>query len=947
MNALFLTAALFVYVLAVGAGVLRLLGRRTRLSRRLPLAPALGVTVCLLTTYWLNQMGWPVRTFAAPLAVTLLAPGLGAVLLQRPPLPWRAHTRFAVVVAGVLLMMSGPMRLYGFNWLSFGNDDMTNYVLAAHRFADHGFNDIPDMTAMTANTDPTLGYWFMHVIDGSRCGAELLLAMVVSLTGRSGHEVFMPVIVCLHLVLVCAAGALLANRPRRLSRGLLASVLVAGSALCAFGTLYQLIAQVLGLGLLCAASTVYTRRRLSLADAGVGVMITAALLIGYPEVLPFLGLEMLLMTAWIAWRRRPGLRQAVWGRCAMGGLSALLVAPSTLGLVDYLTWQITMGSDGNRTSNLLFPFYLVPSGLANACGIAAVARPLSDPYLSVAIVAGAATMLITAVAIVRGAARGLSHALIGLVMLGLAAWLFKGRSGFGLYKIAMFIQPFAAAALAAAAVASRRPRVWGGALGLLIASNLVVTDAYVRKSLGDVAAGGGGFVEVPYASKRALLQRLTQASSTIDAPFVGSDTPNIVFQKIESLYFPGRTFLDATFGPNLTYFADNSMSRIVPRAMFARSTVRLEAAETLRRAMNRHLEGLTFDLHALPGEVGRNRFPRFLTSASAEARARGVMLVEGRAQGLLNRDRKPKDEHGCMMAVPMASLENHLQFVPSYLGQENYFGRRDSVSLYQMEPDPLRGGEMFAGLGRHLLFSVLHPTPRVRLCLEITRTLAHDGENTLPPVAVVGTSRVPLRMVGRGSARVISEPLEPQQIAGTAYLALDLGMEGRAFPYERTGLMRLYGTDLALDSRLLVAFGRNISLISEIEYLRRAVPSSVALPGGLADTSLEYSGVYEDGWTSERAVFRLAPGIGQQRLQIKGMVPLIGNAKHQAVLTVRLDGRIVLTRTVGLGEFDVVAQVGDVQGPVRVDVTFDRLQTLPDGDGRPAAALLREVGFTR
>lgn len=946
MAALTLTIALFVYLTAVGAGLLAWVPAGTRVRRHLTLAPAIGVAFTLLATFWLNQLGLPVQSFATPLALVLLLPAAVALALRRPPLPWRAHRAFALPVALGLAVVAPPMLAHGFDWISFGNDDMANYVLAAHRFAHHGFYDIPDVTAMTANTESPLGYWFMHVLDGSRCGAELLLAMTLSVTHRTAPEIFMPLIVCLNLVLVSAAGAMLPHRPRHLSRGLITSLLVACSALSVFGLLYQLIGQVLGLGLLCAIIAVNGRGPMRMGDIAIGAALSAALIIGYPEVLPFLLAEMGALALWMALRRRRLLRGALKAWAIMGAVSLLLVAPAMLPIIDYLHIQISTGSNPKRGS-LLFPYYLIPSGLANACGLIAVAKLPVEPWLSLGIASGAAIIALVCIISIRGATRGLCHALMGLTVLALAAWLFARGVGFGLYKIAMYAQPFGAAALAAAAVSSRRRWPWALMLTVLAVLNLTVARAYVTKSQGDVSSTGAGFVEIPYASSMGLLHALAETSKRAPAPVIMSDSTNIVLYKLQSLYFGGRPFYDATFGENLTYFSWNSINGIMPQWLFPRRSALVSAGIAIFQAMDAQLRRSTFDLHATTRGEQRNPFLYFTPAVTERDKAAGIVLVSGPAQTILNRGKPVADPKTCFTSVSAASISNQLLFAPSEMGQENYYGRREHVALYQMEPDPMRAGQLFAGLGRIVLFSVMNPTPTMRLRLDFTRTLAHDNDNALPPAVVIGSQRTALPLVGRGSARVVSPSFTPQVIDGTAFVGLDLGIEGRQFASERSGLMRLYGTQVVLDPRQLVAFGRDISLISDAEYAATRAPDGVTLPTGLADTALEYSGIYEDGWTSEHAVLRLTPPPQSTRLRVSGMVPLIGNAAHETRLTVRVNGRPVATQVLRPGDFTVTAETGALHQTSTVELEFSAFQHLPDPDGRPAAGLLREVRFIR
>src|SRR5439155_13515601 len=104
-------------------------------------------------------------------------------------------------------------------------------------------------------------------------------------------------------------------------------------------------------------------------------------------------------------------------------------------------------------------------------------------------------------------------------------------------------------------------------------------------------------------------------------------------------------------------------------------------------------------------------------------------------------------------------------FVHSQKGPYYYHADTPSkISFTQLETDPMFGLGSMAALGRHFLFEVLNPTPRVRLVMEFSTTLKNDGVCKLPPATCIGTERVRLPLEGCGSTRVISPPLSPQVI---------------------------------------------------------------------------------------------------------------------------------------------------------------------------------------
>jgi hypothetical protein len=310
----------------------------------------------------------------------------------------------------------------------------------------------------------------------------------------------------------------------------------------------------------------------------------------------------------------------------------------------------------------------------------------------------------------------------------------------------------------------------------------------------------------------------------------------------------------------------------------------------------------------------------------------------------LNR-RSAVDDLANFTVLPWNQVGNHLIFIESSLGKSYYALDPEHASYYQLEPDYFFRKRTMAGFGRRAVFQAINPTPGTRMVIEISSSLKGDGENRLPAAAAVGRERAPFNVVGRGSARLISPPLEAQEIHGRRFLGLDMGVDGVPFKHVRTGLMRLYGSGLPDDSRRLTCFARDVSLISARDYDTLDAPAALdTFPDGLANRNLEYSGVYEDGWLSEHSSFVLsAPQGDKTTFVLRGEIPLIKDATFTTSCKLLIDGTPVVEQPLGLGAFVIGAPA--TPGRHQVELLFSRAQSLSGSDGRPVTARVRELGF--
>jgi len=275
------------------------------------------------------------------------------------------------------------------------------------------------------------------------------------------------------------------------------------------------------------------------------------------------------------------------------------------------------------------------------------------------------------------------------------------------------------------------------------------------------------------------------------------------------------------------------------------------------------------------------------------------------------------------------------------LGEPFYLSKiRRTVSFYQLEADPFFPGHTFAGFGRYALLRVLGPTRNARLELEITKTVRNEGPEPLPAAAVVGATRGSLPLIGRGSARVYSRPLRFQVIDGQSYVLLDMDEFGMRGKYPHPGLQGLYGTSVVIDPRVLTSHVRNISLLSEAEYSRLEPPLTLSrFPRDLENESLEYSGIYEDGWLGEDSYAVLSGGPAGD-LVLRAGVPQ-GSGKHLEVLVNR---HVVASMPVVPGSLSLRVHVPASRAARRVELRFAGTIKLKGTDGRTASALLSFLG---
>ncbi len=933
-----LSLGLFCYWGVLGYAALALLRSQRNVGQNLLLAPAVGVAVHIVPIFWLSWLNLPVLRFGPAVLVTL--PLLAAVVLvnRRPILPGRLVWRFALPLLAAFVLIGWPLARNGFAWLGHANDDMANYCLLAQRLLYYGLHEPPPLTEITSGRDLSLFYYFLE-IGTARPGSQLLLASVTTIAGKPVPELFMPVMLALHLALVATTGALVYRRPYYRSRALTACWLMAVSALATLGIISQLIAQAVGLTLGAALAAVAWEHPRNLrpvrlvSSAMLLGLVGAALLLAYPEVAPFIALALVWRMAFVAVRRLGAAVQLVTFAGA-GIIGGLLLAPYLKPIVRFLLEQTRHGGGGaSDSSDFLFPYYLVPTGLANFWGLLSLAEYPDDPWTSLAIAGGALLMFLSIVWVTRLIKKGDAAPSVLLWMLPIGIILFGRGGGFGLFKLAMFAQPFLIGTLALLPSVTPHGRVgWPRAALLLVVcvANLRSQSVYVQRSI-------HGTIEI--GDYPALFRDFHEAhrlrTNSLDV-----DLPDVVTAKLLAVYtrgVPARIInrdmrLPIPLERNLPPGADRSRAQSVDAA-----------AQGMAERHRFHLldsanPGLATEIVVVDP---RSRSKREPSPARCE-----TLIAEGALQTVFNRLRTPARRSDPLTLGSCGAIANHLAFVSSDLGRHYYHARREAVGIFGLEPHYFYSDDLMAGAGRYLVFEVINPTPEVRFFLDASASLKADRQNKLPPAEAIGSSRVPLPLVGRGSARVYSPPFRPQVLGGRSYVALDLGVNGTRYPDRRPALSKLYGSHVSLDPREIVLLARNISLVSETGDARLNPPRQLdQFPQDLSDTGLEYSGLYEDGWVGEEATLRLTRPAGSASFVVRGIVP--PQLNEQQTIAIMIEGEPIARQALRAGgPFEVLGRVaaGD-SGTVEIRLRFSKLWQPSSGDTRPVAALLQLVGF--
>lgn len=939
--AILLPVALFVYFWLIGFSTQCVLGSKKNVLQNTLISPAIGIAITLLPVFLLSRAALPVKQFSFILSTSLFVLSILILIKQKPVIPFSRLLSFGGILIIAYFLTGRPLLYFGFNWLSYANDDMTNYCLAALRLLNYGYFDLPELKSILAGKDYSQYSWFWLVPGMVRSASELLLAWLSALTHRNPSQIFMPLLLSFHLTLISSIGAMVLGSKQFRKIALVTCLFVACSALTTLGAEYQLIAQVLGLSLFIGCGTLlqrlfYTNIKYRFnRNAILLAILVSSLLLAYPELFPILGLAFIIYSI-IAFFKGWRPSKLFFLLLVVSLVESLFLLNSYwLNVISFLHVQMTEGVNGLKGD--LFPYFLIPSGFADLWGLQTLATGFKEPFSSLSILLGMFFSVLTFWLSIKQISKQFFPAVITLTMVLLVIFLCwqKGQqSGFSLFKIAMYIQPFLFSVLAAGLIGWKvKTRIKLTAITFIATMGLGIQFSYVLASYGDI---GQPFSELARASLTHFPSELSELTKKLpNQGIVISDTTNALTAKLQALYFADK---------NIEFPSSNIF--FLPFA--GRELFKRLSPETYKFALNlsnnllNNTKKKAFTFLNSNNILLTNHFYKLNSNSNGNT----LILAETPLRSIFNRIELAKETNRNYLISPSADISNHLIFVNSTLGQNYYFGHSKHISLHALQKDPFYPQSSFTRIGRYLLFQIINPSQQHRLVLDFTTTPNRHNQHRLPSAMVIGTKSYLLPLVGRGSARVFSPIFNHRTINETPYFMLDMGIDPSDIPRPRKGLMRLYGLDVPVGYQIFVGYARNISLISEEEYQQLTPPNNLKnFPNDLQNHNLAYSGIYEDGWVSEDATVTLSKG-GETSLTIQGSFPSELNPKHESLyMSVSINNEEMTIKKISSGAFQFLVSLPKENERPVVHLHFNRTFSLPNGDDRFVSVKLNFIGF--
>jgi len=915
---------LFIYLTFIGTATAQAIGFRFGVLRGWLLAPVTGLSVLMIFVMTLNQAGIPVRHFALALTLVLLASS-GAVFWWRPPvLPMRRLWPFWAVLAFALFYIGWPAIRDGFNWTGYSNADALAYCQSASRIMDHGFFEIPPLADLLGR-DYTQVSWFQFGPGLYRCGFDLVLAWSASVARMNPFAIYMPLMLCLGLIQISAAAALVLSGARHRRTALLACAFLAMSPLFGFSVIAQVGPQTGGLAILlglCALTLAHGAGgwRSAARRGAVVALVGLGLVVFYPELLPFWGLSYMAFQLVSLLRGRVGIMFQLKAAAIAGLLMAVFGRANLLRGYFSVVFAIMFSratESGQAIAYTGFETMKLPHGSAVLFGLSDAQRLPPNAWLFFVVVVG---FVLIVICLWRGVADALKlqpYAFLFLTLALLAAALFRSPNAFGLFKMALFVQPLLMATVAASV--NRLPRTGiGAAVAVYLLASAAPHAMAVTQSTGALPGLASVGVNLPKQAGGIVFET--------DAP---TDVPAALLQ----IYLKGvpQEMLNGRATPRISakwvkLYEEPLVGGLNPY------TAELAASDRLSNELNdayRNIECLGFNVWLQP-----HQFAGRLVLASLTSKGRQFNGMQKTADGQF------------FTYLEAASVRNFLAFINSDKSHD-YYQFSEAASYYALENDLFRPGARFYGIGRYFLFEVLNPSDTFRVRMSISKTLMGDGRTNLPNHAkILSGQEAPVGLVGSGAANIFSPPVHSAYIEGRHFVGIDFEDELISPPNRKEGIMRLYNRQIPLDVRKLIGYGRDISVISEEDYRRLERPRSISRwpEDLLRGAGVEFSGFYEDGWVSNRAFLKLGPSKPGEHLTIRGDVPGIGSlAAAGNVLTVRINGVIAATEVLHPGSFEVNIPISQAMDVTTVDLGFALQQNLPSPDDRPVAAHIQEL----
>ncbi len=928
--AFLLPLGLYLYWFILGKAALTLLYTQRQTTRSNFLAPIIGFSILQLAIFLPNWFGLPVKIYASYITIFLFALSVLILYWKKPILFCKQEGKFYLLMLAGYTFFAFPLFKFGFHWYSFGNFDMAGYYcLTALRYIHNGYNTPFNVAIALSQKDYTqfsVALWNAAAI---RCGSSFYLAWLAVCTRLSVIATFMPLI-CAQNLLIFSGVIAISYKRKKEAFSLLSLLFIIISPLNTLGVVYQLLGQVSGMALLLGCSALvfhnfkmrYPHVNLKLSFL-IGVLL-ATLSISYPEISPFLILSMLIYYCVGIWKKNICVKSLVILFSLSLFFTLCLTNTATVNILKFLFIQIN--SNQFHSSELLFPYFLKPNGAGILLGFFPIAATyisyVTSFYILLSLVLLFSCLIYTFKKI-KATIEGY-HCLF-LVMFATALFLLFTTNGFGLFKIAMYLQPFLALILADLFLNLYRGNKLKKYLILFltfftIVSQINVAIYYIYRSYGSV----GTFVEVPYISAHNLegsIQKMIEQSPDSQRLYLNTQS-NIVISELLFTLFYGHAY--DNISRNYRY---ENQTILQPSFSESRNVEQLCKITFLSFPIN----GLSNQFDSL---YCKNSIPiTYIISLKDILNIKSSPLPLTKLNELVTRN--PQD------------LKNYLVFINSILGYDYYLNVSDEkkshfIGRYGPQIDWYFKNDIWQVFGEYSLYQIINPTHSPQLVLNLSRTVLPNKK--LPTVNIIGVNSTLLPIVGYGSARIVSPPIISRNINGKDYIMLDLGPATKN-PIHNQGLNKLYNRNISLDNQFISAYVRGLSLYDQNELKTLKTPSSLSqFPTDLKNPNLFYSGVYEDGWIGNNSYVILNKKATQKNLEILLNIPQ--NMRPTSTLTIWIDDKPVTIKTLSIGEIKLILPVTKLSSNNhKIHLQFSKMILLPTPDNRPVSGKINFIGF--
>jgi hypothetical protein len=517
-----------------------------------------------------------------------------------------------------------------------------------------------------------------------------------------------------------------------------------------------------------------------------------------------------------------------------------------------------------------------------------------------------------------------------LVVVGVAVAFVRAPAAFGLFKLAMYAQPFIIGSIVLG-----WSRMQGGMwkrVGLLCLVALVPLQystqrKYVALSATYPTSGGA----TPGATRERLLDQYWQGLQLPEAKRLIVPVNDTVSWMLVASCGRGKTLCM----PYSIFEMEKAFGGLIGEKKFGFTTDVLssEQAQTYERLKCTH----SIALHDPAKPDAASEF-MWNTPEWIDRPCKGDYLLEPpQNYALFNRFHRSPASRSCR-ALPLTDVGNYIFWRQSSQSCSFNYRLDHSAGLWDLQYDPAFPQETFSAAGRYITLQILNPSPKVRLLVSGTCCYM-PGEMDLPPIAAVGNERVPLACVGQGAARVASPPFVVQTIGTSKFCVLDLGASAARNAPNTPG---------PWDYRQISFYLRDVSLLSEEDYAAMIPPECMqSFPADLALKNAEFSGCLEDGSIGKSSWFRLSrPRMDAPLIVRGGLSRMASEPFEKNELVLKWNGVELGRKTVDsdLFEFRVSMPEGEKIG--KLELEFAAARCIAPGS-RKVSAQLKFVGFEK